>query len=118
MRYFPMWRMLMLSMPVLLLCSAADARDAPSGTAENLNKFCQSKDRDDVTMCTAYLGGFVSGLMLGTVQTKAGKPFCVPDGVTARQIVRIFERFARDHPEQLKRQQDGIAAAGLMLAFP
>ena len=112
-----MWRPFMLSMSVLMSCSTADASDAPT-KASDLHKFCQSKDRDDITLCAAYLGGLMSGLMLGTIQTKDGKPFCIPDGVTTSEAMMIFEDFAHGHPDLLHLQQDGVAAAAFILAFP
>jgi Ssp1 endopeptidase immunity protein Rap1a len=112
-----MWRASMLVLPALLACSTANASDA-STKASDLHKFCKSKDREDVTLCEAYLGGLMSGLMLGTIQTKDGKPFCIPDGVTTTEAMAIFEDFAQGHPGLLHLQQDGVAAAAFILAFP
>jgi hypothetical protein len=83
-----------------------------------LHTFCVSSDYNEKSVCVAYLLGLVQGLQLGTVRTREGKPFCLPDGVTAGQAELVVRKFAADNPQFLHLAASGVFAAALALAFP
>ena len=44
-------------------------------------------------------------------------PWCVPDEVSAIQLLRIFHKYVKDHPEELHLSREVIVVKALMNAF-
>src|SRR4051812_24617196 len=89
---------------IALACSEANAF-----TGTELYRSCQSPT--DLS-CTAYVRGFVDGMVIGKVVGLTKLPmFCPPnDGILLEQGRLIVEKFLRDHPEKLHEQASFLAA--------
>lgn len=44
--------------------------------------------------------------------------FCVPKGAMLMQLVRVVEKYLREHPEQLHIHQAALVTKALQVAFP
>ena len=66
--------------------------------------------------------GFFQGLLDANSLTESilGKPiFCLPTGgISAGQAIKIYLKFANDHPEHLHQSARTTAAAAFLTAFP
>lgn len=62
--------------------------------------------------CYAYVEGVADDVQ-ATFNTLHMQLFCLPEGVTSRQLVDIATNYLRDHPEQ----RHHVAAATVVLAL-
>jgi hypothetical protein len=46
--------------------------------------------------------GMVHGLQMGTLFTKRGKPFCIPESIKSPQAIQMFSKAATECPEMQK----------------
>lgn len=111
----------------VLGCEAALAKDLKYDGNELLAQ-CQSYIRMmDGEKNLNYIeagacSGFVQGVN-GTVQfysevLQKDYKYCLSDGVTNAQLVRIVVKYAKDNPKLLNRERTGLVWSALMDAFP
>ena len=92
-------------------CGATEKNLGQGNASENLqNGFCL---------------GYVAGISQGVESSEtihhvktAQKIFCLPEGVTTIQKVRIIRKYIGDHPEQANKPAQGQVLMALREAFP
>src|ERR1043165_8563277 len=85
-----------------LACGMSSAWSQPM-TVEQLWGLCiKPSGTADQISCGAYLLGMTHGLQTGTVYTKRGQPFCIPEGLTSGQAIQMFNRTAAQNPQMQK----------------
>jgi len=94
-------RFIMILVVVVLAASPASA----AGTAEDLLRRCEASIGDN------YCAGYIAGFYDGRTTSDYGKPelrACLPTdasgaqlSVTYTQMVRVFVKWAKDHPDKL-----------------
>jgi len=71
--------------------------------------------------CLGYVAGITQGVdsseVIHHVKTSE-KVFCLPDGVTNIQKVRVIRKYIRNHPEEAQNPAQGQALMALREAFP
>ena len=72
---------------------------------------------DETDSCAAYLLGVFDGLVVGGRITKEN-PICPKGGVNGRQLLLIFNKWARENPEKLSIVRGVAVTAAFMDAFP
>ena len=99
-------------------------RTAMAQTGYDLFARCQhSENRQDTAdqMDTAICGAFLSGVWSSALSvarlTNGSALFCPPE-TQVGQIVLIFRRWAREHPQDLNRDQTAVALAAFADTFP
>jgi hypothetical protein len=75
------------------------------------------------TFMTGFCHGYISGILSfnSVVRSNIGDKaiFCVPDqGISVEQGMKVFLKYAEDHPEWLHENSRIHVAAALRLAFP
>lgn len=69
--------------------------------------------------CAAYIEGVVTGVVVATLgQSPAEALICEPAGITPAQRVRIFVKYADDHPEEGQVWRALTIISSLKEAFP
>lgn len=74
--------------------------------------------------CTTYVGGVVDGAQAVSPTPGAGWPvwptsgFCLPDGVTYGQELRVSIKYMQDHPQQLHVATAYLVIVAQAQAFP
>jgi hypothetical protein len=87
-------------------------------TGMELHVMCGSSDSQMLPDCSAYLGGFVEGFVLGQEALELGhRPVCLPTGVTAPQMRLIVQKTMLDHPEILDMGARAVALKALVDAY-
>ena len=71
-------------------------------------------------ICLGFAGAFLD---LGNVVDNDGAPvnvpgYCLPKGVTTRQIASMFVNYARAHPERYHLVAHSTVVSALMVSFP
>ena len=84
--------------------------DAPNSTSPQ-SRFQQGE-------CFGYAIGADDGVRTAFDILNEAQPYCIPDGVTNGQIVRILTKFIKDHPEKAHKQTRVLVIESLMDAFP
>ncbi len=100
---------------MLLLASCAQGQTSQKSLASDGNTFLsQCGNYDTASLgCTMYVGGVMDGRSL------SDKPgFCLPDGITYGQILRVSIKYMQDHPEQLHYPTYLLVVAAHVNAFP
>src|SRR5215217_3698415 len=90
-------------------------------TGAELQKRCREKISSPGELsCTAYLRGFLDGMVFGTFIGKTNPDlFCTPKGgIAADQARKIVADYLKVHPEKLHLEAGGLAANSLADAFP
>jgi len=65
------------------------------------NKDLNGGQANDALECMHYVAGYLDGYGVASAAEK-GKPFlCFPDHSNTGQMVRVFVKWMRDHPEKL-----------------
>ena len=120
---------------LLLMCSAfAVAQNEPpvvARTMEQLVRNCDAKASSNSdatekllenTMGTGFCFGFFAAMLDATAiaEVVLEKPlFCLPKaGISLDQAMKVYLKYAKDHPEQLHVSARVTVAAALMQAFP
>ena len=101
------------------------------GRTEELVRRCEGnasvkeQERETVVenaVLLGYCSGFFAGILSASplAERLTGKPlFCLPkDGISIDQSIKIFLKFAQDHPQELHQSARIIVAVSLSLAFP
>jgi Rap1a immunity proteins len=86
-------------------------------TAAELYDLCNSQVAAIKADCTAYLGGFVEGVMVGQQLATFHVLLCLPAGVSMLQLRGIVQKGMQDHPENLDRGANAVVATTLIEAF-
>ena len=107
----------LLVLGLLLISSPALAQDEPDRNID-LMRHCQTESADFQVACLSYIRGMMD--MHGIMSTKWGKSFyCLPkQGISGGQAVKIFVKWAEDHPERLHEFQFTGVILALAEAFP
>ena len=102
------------------------------GTAETLHEHCRvaikcadissscnSLELQQGIMCISYINGFVDGRFVSLLEARA-KPteICLPDHVSRLQTIRVFIKYANDHPEHLHKPDYAVLYLAFANAFP
>ena len=101
---------------------------ANSITANDLANHCRfleiSLDGDSrLTPKAALCAGIFHGVMQTLsneefVFPKNERLFCIPNGVTVGQMMRIFMKFSRDNPDLIHQEYISVIYASVVEAFP
>lgn len=71
------------------------------------------------SMCAAFLSGWIESMHVMEVQFDLKNPsVCLPKGVSGEQVVRVFNAWIREHPEQLHLDMRTVLLRALVHAFP
>ena len=112
-KYLLLAGLLCLSLPV----SAHAAQ--PTLTGKQLVEMCTSRAKKADAFCTAWMGGFTSGLFGAQMAAKKGDDgVCLPEGLTPNQVRAIIEKFMNDHPSIRDLDAGSLGFVALRSAFP
>ena len=95
----------LLSLALLLAISLArspklHAQDVLKGM--DLLSLCTLTNVHNQALCSMYLRGFAEGYVMSQEMAELGySPVCMPAGVTGTQMILMFQKTAREHPEFL-----------------
>jgi hypothetical protein len=93
---------------VLTYCLALE-RATPTSGGRALYR--DVRDVKNAATCLGYIGGVIAGVVY--VDPPNYQHFCIPEGVTENQLVAVYLKFARAHPEW----HDTTAARGIIAAM-
>jgi len=83
----------------------AQGNSAQIGSGENLLQDCSTQvtSVEEATGIALYNAAFCQGFEIGTLDTLEGADgkACMPPNATNDQLVRIFVKYLKDHPETL-----------------
>ncbi len=68
--------------------------------------------------CFGYVDGVDDGIRIAYDIMSQPKPYCLPDGVTHGQMMRVLIKFIKDHPEKAHSQTRVLEIRSFMDAFP
>jgi Rap1a immunity proteins len=129
-------RLLLATLLLLFLFAtqAAIAQGVPSVPDKSGTSFydeCGTTDKDLGQRSTAenlqgtYCMGYVAGLTQGVASSElihrvkpSERLFCLPEGVTNIQKVRVIRKYISNHPEEAHNPAQGQALMALREAFP
>jgi hypothetical protein len=108
---------------ILLACllGVALSHPATAYSGKELYRSCAAKNatRAEVEGCTAYVRGFVDGMIMGYTAHGTVRGYCPPvTGVSVAKGRAIIEKFLREHPERLSTEARILAGLALSEAFP
>lgn len=96
---------------ILALLASLGTAHADPATANQWIKDCKGKSAVNQIACFTYARGVADGLTLWVHVDKDNAPVCIPDEVTAYQLVEVGKKFYNDSPK------DQHLAAGVFLGF-
>jgi hypothetical protein len=77
-----------------------------------------SRDRgSDALQCLHYAGGFLDGYEMASTVEKGKPALCFPKNTNTGQVVRVFVKWMKDHPEKLNEPAGDCVSAALVDAF-
>ena len=79
-------------------------------TGNELVEYCDESNLYDTGICYGYVIGMSDGI--------DGKVACIPDGVTARQVMSIVKKYLKENPGSLHIGAKFLVSLALMKAFP
>ena len=84
------------------------------------NRLLEVCDPVQSPSCYAYVEGATDAFQFtfSALHVQQHALFCLPQGVTSRQLVDIATNYLRDHPEQRHTVASGNVALALANAFP
>jgi len=103
------------------ILSAVATTEASALTGTELQNRCRDKISSIGELsCTAYLRGFLDGMVFGTFIGKTDPNlFCTPEGgIAADQARKIVADYMKAHPEKLHLEAGALAANAMTAAFP
>jgi hypothetical protein len=110
-----------LTLCTLALCSSAahsDASQSPANSAFRILSACESREDFKQTACIYYIGGVIGTIKnMDDLLPKSPVP-CLPEQLTWGQGVKMFEKYANDHPENLHYQAASVIQMMFLEAFP
>ena len=102
---------------VMMLLSAQS--QAGFYTGSYLLQRCESDSAVEYNECVGYILGIVDNQDTLVGWSYLAKPnFCVTDGVTSGQLVKVVTKRLNEHPEKLHYDAGGLVANALYHAFP
>jgi hypothetical protein len=72
----------------------------------------------DAGECYGYVTGFNHGVGMAYDIVGQPQPYCLPDGVTHGQMMRVLIKFIKDHPEKAHKLTGVLEIESFMDAFP
>ncbi|PMZ76949.1 Rap1a/Tai family immunity protein [Pseudomonas sp. FW305-70] len=72
----------------------------------------------DAGVCAGYVQGVESTVGFYSDDLANDAKFCVPNGVTNGQLVRIVVKYLKDNPKQLNLTRTGLVWSALKDAYP
>lgn len=117
----------------LLLLLAADVSsaspvDTPDNSGTAFYDQCAAVEREpselsstDVMLrnyCLGYVAGLTQGAHAAEEIHSVTWIFCLPQGVTNVQRVRVIRKYISNHPEEAHNPAEGLALQALREAFP
>jgi hypothetical protein len=98
---------------------AAHAAESPALTGKELYQSCSTKKASSEPICTAYVHGFIDGMIMGYTAHGTSRGYCPPvTGVSVARGRAIIEKWLRDHPERLKTEAGILSGLALAEAYP
>ena len=111
-----MKKIIMAGIAITILAAAPAQAFMPG---KDLNRYCQDGPGSDRMACYSWIDGAVNGIEFGASVSKGTlKPFCVPKGVTLRQVGEIVKKWLGDHPEEWHQSAVFGVASAMRDAFP
>jgi len=107
--------------------------DYPGDSGNAFVRTCSGIDKDDKDKthldvqngmaCLGYIDGLKDGVIAEIVFAQSEhknvpKPYCVPDGVEMRQLIRIVLKYIEDHPETAHMRTPPLAVLAWRKTFP
>ena len=84
-----------------------------------LHDICVETDERIVgTVCAMYVAGVVDAMLVMKDMIGEQIAFCVPEGVTIGQLVDVFAKYLRDHPEERHLHGAVLVITAVSDAFP
>jgi hypothetical protein len=123
-------QMLRLSALGLVLCAVSAFSANDSGDGNKLLSKCSSavklqdneslspSDMRDAEWCLGYVSGIDDGIEIASGTRNTARPYCIPEGVTTGQGVRVVVKWLSDHPDKLHNTGRILVVASLADAFP
>jgi len=125
----PILALSLLFMPMAV--SAQEAPDLPLAFGNDYLKICENPTTDmSKGLCLGWFAGLYNGLQLGTwafvgpEEAPDGynplEPYgvCIGEGVQNGQVMDIFVKYLKDHPEQRHYTSSSLFVTSLSEAFP
>ena len=130
----PPVRLLLATLLLLFLFAiqapiAQEVSSAPDKSGTSFYDQCGTAEKDVEQLSTAlqrgYCMGYVAGLTHGVASSElihdvksSERVFCLPEGVTNIQKVRVIRKYISNHPEEAHNPAQGQALMALREAFP
>ena len=108
----------MLALVMFAVAAAAPSHANSFMTGNELYTRCQSTLRENIDICSAYIGGVVDGQNVITSTLSINGVFCEPEGVTVQQLMDVVARWLRQHPEKRHYTAASLTLEALDDAFP
>ena len=90
-----------------------------AGTSADLFAACNAPPGSQAdALCSAYLNGYVWGVLGDEIEREEGTPICMPDNINTVQVRDVIRRFFSAHPEALSIQTGGAVAGILSNTYP
>ena len=76
-------------------------------------------DSSELSECIGYISGVVDAGTIASQRNENGKfPVCIPETVSKGQLVRVYLKYADNHPERLHLVAATLVVEALATAFP
>jgi hypothetical protein len=94
--------------------------DAGFYTAGQVLSDCESEVVGLQNDCVSYLAGIIDATNLWVAYEVAEVPklICLADGVTMRQLRKVYIRYANEHPKELHIEAAILSLKAFIAAFP
>ena len=112
-------------MKVLLIVCAmlfvVPAVHAGSKSGNELSEDCKTSDGNSATfqdgVCLGYVLGAKDSFEFAAKVHHVTPDFCIPDGVTNGQVVKVVVKYLNNHPEDLHYSAESLVVYALGAAF-
>jgi hypothetical protein len=81
------------------------------------NEKLSSSEMQDAKWCSGYVNGIDDGIEIASATGNTAKLYCIPEGVTTGQAIRVLVKWLRNHPEKLH-QSRVLVVVSWADAFP
>ena len=95
------------------------AQQSPLASAYTLLEACSQPNGTDLkAACLGYFVGFDDADADISELGHGRRIYCLPRGVSIGEMILVFEKYAKDHPEELHYQPRQMLALAMVGAFP
>ena len=103
---------------MVILLAIVGRGEAGFYTGSEILSTCESRDRNEQSLCALYLGGIADATELLAGAGLMAKLICMPGDTSGDRLQAVFVEYAKENPGELDEVGSATVIAAFLGAFP